>query len=226
MSDELKAEVERLKTENLKLALDAKAFSDELKEVRGEARDRRHENKALAAQLTELTAERDSFRAKAETTAGEWQAKIDQLTGNLRGLKHDRAFETVAKRLKVSDPTRLADLVKLSGFAPEDDEPDHEKITGSFAAALKDRTWLLDPEPTPTTPADAGKPAAEAATITPACRQHNRQALGPERTGRTAVEFHFESAWSDCRRPGVRPALIWPHLRAKALTHGKQFSRV
>ena len=173
MSDELKAEVERLKNENLKLAADAKSFSDELREVRGEARDRRHENKALAAQLTELTAERDSFRAKAETTAGEWQAKIDQLTGNLRGLKHECAFETVAKQLKVTDPTRLADLVKLSGFAPQDDEPDHEKITGSFAAALKDRTWLLDTEPTtpaPTTPApaDAGKPAAEAAPPGPA----------------------------------------------------------
>jgi hypothetical protein len=49
MSDELQAEVDRLKALNEKLAKHLVDAHDDLKEVRGEARDRRHENKSLAS---------------------------------------------------------------------------------------------------------------------------------------------------------------------------------
>jgi predicted nucleic acid-binding Zn-ribbon protein len=68
MSDELQAEVDRLKKLNEKLAKDLVSAHDDLKEVRGEARDRRHENKSLAQQLADLTAERDDYKVKAEAT--------------------------------------------------------------------------------------------------------------------------------------------------------------
>ncbi len=164
--DELNAETERLKAENKKLASELESLLAELKDVRGEARDRRHENKSLTQQLVDLTSERDSFRAKAETSAGEWQARIDELTGTVRGMKHDRAYETVARGLKVSDPARIADLITLASYSPEGDEPDFERIADCFQATLKARSWLLDPVDEPRS-SETGTNAAGAATNAP-----------------------------------------------------------
>jgi hypothetical protein len=116
----------------------------DLKDVRHEARDRRHEAKGLTEQLAALTAERDDYKGKAETTGAQWQAKIDALAGTVRGLKHERIYATVAHKLDVRDQTKFADLVKLSAYQPEGDEPDEEKITASFTAVLKDRPWLAE----------------------------------------------------------------------------------
>ena len=51
MSEELQKEIDRLKAENAKLARDLAGAHDDLKEVRGKARDRRHEGKKLTEQL-------------------------------------------------------------------------------------------------------------------------------------------------------------------------------
>ena len=51
MSEELQKEIDRLKAENAKLARDLAGAHEDIKEVRGEARDRRHEGKKLAEQL-------------------------------------------------------------------------------------------------------------------------------------------------------------------------------
>jgi hypothetical protein len=155
MSDELQAEVDRLKAENAKLARDLAGAHDDLKEVRGEARERRHENKALTLQLETTARERDDFKTKAETTAGEWQARIDQANGTVRAMKHDKAFEKVARTLKVNDPSKFKDLIDLAKYAPEGDEPDEARIAQTFQEALKGRPWLVD------------QPAAEAAPTAP-----------------------------------------------------------
>jgi hypothetical protein len=145
----LDADTESLRKLVTALSKERDDLAGELKETRGEARDRRHEAKGLAAQVEALTKERDTFRATAETTAGDWQTKIDALSGTIRGLKHERAFAKVAGTLKVSDPTKQADLVKLAGYAPEGDEPDEARITASFQEALKGRAWLVDAPPAP-----------------------------------------------------------------------------
>src|SRR3954469_23090569 len=128
MSEELQAEIERLKAENAKLAKDLAASHDDLKEVRGEARDRRHETKSLTQQLAEAAAERDRFKAAAEADPENLRKEIDGYKATVRALTHERAFERVARVLKVSDPVKLADLQKVVGYTPEGDEPDEARI--------------------------------------------------------------------------------------------------
>jgi hypothetical protein len=149
MSAELEAEIARLKAENTKLARDLAGAHDDLKEVRGEARDRRHENKTLAAQLGELATDRDKFKAAAEADPEGLRKSLDGAQQTIRALKHDGAFAKVAKGLKVSDPTKFADLLKLASYQPEGDEPDEAKIAEAFQGALKGRPWLADGDAAP-----------------------------------------------------------------------------
>jgi FtsZ-binding cell division protein ZapB len=174
MSDELQTEIDRLKSENANLTKNVSTLTKErdgllsdrddlkvsLKEANAEARDRRHALKAVeeerdsfAVMMQELEADRDGLKAKIEAEPNEHLAKINELTGTLRGMKHERAFEKIAKGLKVTDPGRLADLISLARYAPEADDPDEEKITTTFAEALKGRSWLVDPEPAVAPPA-------------------------------------------------------------------------
>src|SRR5690349_18449631 len=110
MSDELNAEIARLKAANDKLQKDLASSHDDLKEVRAEARDRRHENKGLTQQLESITKERDDFKVKAETDPAAWQSKLADAHAQIRTLKHDRAYEAVARDLKVTNPVKFADL--------------------------------------------------------------------------------------------------------------------
>jgi uncharacterized protein (UPF0335 family) len=155
MSEELKAEIDRLKAENARLTTDFASLADDLKEVRAEARDRRHENKALTQQIVELTTDRDGWKAKAETDPEGLEAQLHQATSLVRAMKHDRAYEKVAKDLKVSDPAKFADLLKLAGHTADDDEPDEAAITSTFKETLKGRPWLVDAEPTQAAPGGA-----------------------------------------------------------------------
>jgi FtsZ-binding cell division protein ZapB len=163
MSDELQAEIDRLKEENGRLAAQAVDLHDQIKEVRTEAKDRRHENKALTAQVAELTADRDGWKSKAEAEPNALQARVDELTGKIRERDHRDAFGKVAGALKVSDPARQADLWALSGYKPESDAPDESRITATIQGALKGRSWLVDvPEPDGSTTAPGGANGASA----------------------------------------------------------------
>lgn len=157
MSDELTAEIERLKAENKKLATDLASIGDELKDVRHEARDRRHENKTLTTQVAELSADRDKWKGQAEQDPDNLRKEVEAHKGTVRTMKHERAFEKVAAALKVNDQAKRADLFKLAGYAPEGDEPDEAKITATFQEALKGRSWLVDqPAPGGATTAPGG----------------------------------------------------------------------
>ena len=142
MSAELQAEIDRLKAEISKLTKDAVTLNEELKDVRHEARDRRHENKTLAGQLAELTTDRDRFKAAAEADPDNLRKTIDELSGKIRETAHREAFTASAKALKVSDPARVADLWRLSGYTPEGDcarpgeaqRDDHDRSQGSILA--------------------------------------------------------------------------------------------
>src|SRR5258707_1306061 len=118
MSDELNAEIERLKAENKRFADDLSSLTDELKEVRHEARDRRHENKSLAQQLAELATDRDFWKARSEQDPEGLKVQLQESQGTIRAMKHERAYEKIATGLKVTDPAKLADLLKLAGHTP------------------------------------------------------------------------------------------------------------
>lgn len=151
MSEELQKEIDRLKSENAKLARDLVGAQEDLKEVRGEARDRRHESKTLKEQVEALVKERDTLKAKAEADPEDLKSKLAETEGKLRDVHHRAAFAKVAQGLKVSDPTKVADLYALSGYTPEDDQADDAKLAEVIQGALKARPHFLD-----TTPAGAG----------------------------------------------------------------------
>jgi predicted nucleic acid-binding Zn-ribbon protein len=162
MSDALQAEIDRLKSENQKLTRDLAGAQDDLKEVRAEARDRRHENKALATQVAELTTDRDKYRTLSEQDPEGLRTQVSDLTGKLRERNHLDAFQKVARNLKVTDEKRIADLYALSGYKPEADQIDEAVITSTIQATVKERSYLLDPTPPPAA-AGAAQPAAGAA---------------------------------------------------------------
>ena len=147
MSEELQKEIDRLKAENAKLARDLSGAHEDIKEVRGEARDRRHEGKKLAEQLEALTKERDEFKGKAEQDPEGLKTQVAELSGKLRDVAHRAAFAAVAKGLKVSDPTKVDDLYALSGYKAEADQPDEAKLVETIQGALKGRPHFLDTAP-------------------------------------------------------------------------------
>jgi hypothetical protein len=157
-TEDLQKEIDRIKAENQKLARDLAGAHEDLKETRGEARDRRHESKTLKEQLEALAGERDKFKAAAEQDPEGLKAKVTELTGAIRERGHRDAFAEVARGHKVTDPARIADLWSLSGYKPEGEEADKGKLSEVIAAALKSRPHYLDAPP-----AGAGNAAAGAA---------------------------------------------------------------
>lgn len=148
-----KAEIARKTAECDRLAREYAASQDENSKLRGEQRDRRHDNKGLADQLAALTAERDQYKTKAEMTGADWQAKIDEADRTISQLKHQKVFSKVAQAFKVNDPAKLADLIKLASYQPETGEPDEVKIAAAFQETIKSRPWLQDtPAPPPVAP--------------------------------------------------------------------------
>jgi hypothetical protein len=158
-------ELEQLRKQLRALSSEHEDLKEELKTTRAEARDRRHANKAFEEQVAALTKDRDDFKAKAEADPDGLRKQIADHAATIRSLKHERAFATAAHALKVTDPTKFADLIKLAGYQPEGDEPDMAKITASFQEALKGRAWLVDVAKDETA-AGAAKTAAGAAGAT------------------------------------------------------------
>jgi hypothetical protein len=141
---DVQAEIARLRAENAKLARDLAGAHDDIKEVRGEARDRRHEGKKLAEQLEAIAKERDEFKGRAEADPEQLKATVAELAGKLRTIAHFNAFATIAKGLKVTDDGKIKDLFALSGYKPEGDEPDQSKLAETIAETLKGRPHFLD----------------------------------------------------------------------------------
>jgi hypothetical protein len=188
LSEKLKAasgslkDADTLKGERDRLAAQVISLNETLEAKNGEVGRRRHETRAaekerddLAAAMEALKGERDTLKTRIESEPNEYKAKVDELTGQLRSIKHDVAYRNVLKTLKVSDPAKQADLLKLAEYKPEADEPDETKIIEVFGSALKGRPWLVDAEPAATTTAaptttTTAAPASRAngATTTPA----------------------------------------------------------
>lgn len=180
MSDELKAENDALKAENAKLTGELSGLTEELKVTRGEARDRRHEGKTLAGQLEVLTRERDELKLKAEADPDGLRAQLADAGKRVSELRHERAYEKVAKGLRVTDAVKLADLVKVAGHTPDADadEPDEARIAATFGEALKGRPWLVDTPPAATATSGAASASATGAEAKPGPGADRGQSLG------------------------------------------------
>jgi hypothetical protein len=178
MSDELQKEIDRLKSENAKLARDLAGAHEDLKEVRGEARDRRHEGKKLAEQLDALTKERDELKVKAQADPEGLKSKLADAQGKLREVNHRSVFAKVAAGLKVTDPTKVSDLYALSGYKPEDEQADESKLAEVIQAALKGRPHFLDG---PAPAAGAAQNASGGATGANAAQLGGKPGVGAER---------------------------------------------
>jgi hypothetical protein len=182
-ADDLQKEIARLKAENQKLAKDLAGAHDDLKDVRGEARDRRHETKTLKEQLDALTKERDEYKGKAEADPEGLKAQLAELTGKIRERAHRDTFAEVASAARVTDPARIADLYALSGYKPEGDEADTAKLGEIIGAALKSRPHFLDPPP-----AGAGNAAAGAAGANGTTQSGGKPGPGADRGQSTSTD--------------------------------------
>ena len=131
-------------------------------------------------QLDALSKERDEFKGKAEADPEGLRKSLADAHGTIRSLKHDGAFARVAKGLKVNDPAKFTDLVKLAAYTPEGDDPDEAKIAASFGEALKARPWLVDAETT-TAAAGAAKAASGGANGATAAQLGGKPGVGAER---------------------------------------------
>lgn len=170
MSDELQQRLKDLEAENRRLLASIEDVRADLKEANKEARDRRHELKALAEErdnfallIQEVEADRDEWQGRANTDPEGLNARISELTGTVRSMKHERAFDKVLGTLNVKDPAKRADLLRLVDYKAEADDPDEAAIASAFGEALKSRPWYTDAEPAPTTQ----QPAAGAAPTVP-----------------------------------------------------------
>jgi hypothetical protein len=181
MNQNIEHEYEHMKAENAKLLGHVASLSDELKEVRAEARDRRHEVKGLAARIAELTADREGWKAKAEADPEGLKVRVAELTGKLRGLTHRQAFDRIAAGLKVTDPTRQADLYALSGYTPESDDVDESKLIETVQGVLQGRPWFLDAEPGGSTTAPGGAIPGASTTTTPSAGNSGKPGPGADR---------------------------------------------
>ena len=121
----------------------------------GKIRKFRDERDALKTQLEAIQKELADLKAKpVDPTAV-------QLRAELREFKHRQAFDQLAQEAKAR-PESLDALWKLSGYVPDADEIDAEKIKGLIAEQAKQpgTAYLFDGSaPAPTTPGKA--PAAK-----------------------------------------------------------------
>lgn len=143
--------------------------------IKAEAKDRRLKGRALSTemetlrkQVTDLTAERDQVRQKAEAGPTEFTARIAELEGQLRTRDHRDAFAGVREfevagadgkpaRYTLADGVKIDAVWQLSGYKPEGETPDGKAVSGRFAEALSAHPFLFKPATVETTtPAPGG----------------------------------------------------------------------
>ena len=91
-----------------------------------------------------LVTERDELKKELEELKGR---PVDptavQLRAELRELKHRKVFDRIASELKAR-PEALEDLWKLSGYTPETDLADEDKLKELITTQAKTRSYLFD----------------------------------------------------------------------------------
>lgn len=105
-------------------------------------RDLVETKKNLQAELDARTKERDELATKVSQGPQDLQLKLEETQGKYRELLHRGTFEKVAKSLGANE-TALQDLYSLSGYKPESDEVDEERIKAVVSSTLEARPYFL-----------------------------------------------------------------------------------
>lgn len=139
----------------------------EAAELRAESKNHRlKKNKAaeeLAAahkQIEALAAERDQWKAKADASPGELQAKLDAATAQLRDRDHRDAFGGAVKD-QLADKATIQDLWAKINYKPGEALPTPEQISELVLQARDAAPYLFKPAPEPgaTDPRGSTQPA-------------------------------------------------------------------
>ena len=142
-----------------------RTLESELRDVRDEAASRRTKNRELKEERDEAARERDTLRGQNEDLArrvnaqpAELQAKVDELTGQLRDVNHKAAFREVALK-GGARPEAVDDLYALSGYRPEADDADPAALEALVADQKAKRSlFFAEPAGASTTPAPGAPP--------------------------------------------------------------------
>lgn len=94
----------------------------------------------LETQVTNLTAENGKLKVASDSSLA--NKRIEELTSELRGVKHKQVFDKVAVG-KGARPDGLSDLYKLSGYKPEADEADEAAIGLLIDSQRSERGYLF-----------------------------------------------------------------------------------
>ncbi len=141
MSDEtiraLNRRVEELTAENATLKSESKD-----RRIKGKANQERLDK--LRKAHDDLVKDRDGWKTKAEASAPELTAKVEELQAIIRAGKHRSAFDKAAEAAGV-EPRAALDLWTLSGYKADAEEPDAAAITTAIAAAKESRPYLFRP---------------------------------------------------------------------------------
>lgn len=126
----------------------------------------------LKATLAKVTTERDGLAAKADT--GGASKRVEELTAELRTLKHRAKFDELALK-SGADPKKLGDLWELSKLKTDTDQPDETAIGKVIAEQKTAREWAFQAP-------QAEQPPANPDTIPrpgPASGQGGKTAVAP-----------------------------------------------
>jgi FtsZ-binding cell division protein ZapB len=138
---ELQSELADTKSEAKKRRLEVKGLREELQKTQAELQE-------FAEGFEALDQEYNQFKAQAEAHPSELQARIDELTGQIRTRTHRDVFDRIARDAKLR-PEAVEDAWKLSGYQAESDEVDEAKLASLIGEVVKTRPHWLDTGETP-----------------------------------------------------------------------------
>jgi hypothetical protein len=105
---------------------------------RRDAEDAQEKLEAAEKTIKALTAERDTYKSQADTSA--MKKRVQELEGIIRSGKHKEAFAKLGKE-KELDPDAVDYLYQLSGWKAESDDIDEEAM-GAVLDELKGKPGL------------------------------------------------------------------------------------
>ena len=153
-ADTLVQHIGRLNAESARRRVKARA----IKQERDDALAQRD---AIRAQFEEVSRERDLFRQKLEAEPNDFVQEIDRLKGELRLRDHRDLFKKVAAGAEAR-PEAIEDLWRLSGYVPQSDDVDENRIKELVEEAKSTKPYLFQSRP-----ADAGKNEGQPAARPP-----------------------------------------------------------
>ena len=107
----------------------------------------------VSKQLTDLTADRDSWKVKAEAAPNELASEVDRLKGVIRDGKHREAFKGLYedKELKLNKQVPIDDLWATLGYKAETDDVDLAAVKAKVVGLRESKPYLFMGETPPTT---------------------------------------------------------------------------